>query len=205
MPTDARYRTLLRVYGYAGHDANVTVTFRNDATGALLATRALTTQSGYAQLPIDVTSAPRLRVQVTAETSLIWAFVSVTNNATQQVTTIAPAFTTTALALPAVLTLGHWGGLVCVDVTSTNVRVSAGCGFGSFPTPAVEPDGHFEADGTLGIGGGPIPPDPIAPPAHFSGVVQGTSMILTARSGANTYGPWIVKLGDLRPCAPPCP
>jgi hypothetical protein len=205
VPADARYRTLLRIYGYAGHDVNATVTFRNDATGELLGTRALTMQSGYAQLPIDVTSAPRLRVQVTAESSLIWAFVSVTNNTTQQVTTITPTFTTNAVALPATLVPGHWGGNVCVDVTSTIVRISAGCGFGSFATPTVGPDGHFEADGTFGISIGPTPPNPITPPAHFSGLIQGTSMTLTARGGSQTYGPWNVQLGDPTPCAPPCP
>jgi hypothetical protein len=204
VPADARYRTLLRVYGYAGHDTTATVTFRDDATGALLATRTLTTQAGYAQLPIDVTGAPRLRVQVTAAASLLWAFVSVTNNTTQQVTTITPTVTD-AVAPPAALVPGHWGGNVCVDVTSTIVRVSAGCGFGSFPTPAVGADGRFEADGTFGISVGPAPPNPIAPPAHFSGLVQGTSMTLTVRGGSQTYGPWSVQLGDPTPCAGPCP
>lgn len=205
VPTDARYRTLLRVYGYAGHDASVTVAFRNDATDQLLAIRTLRMQSGYVQLPIDVTSAPRLRVQVTSETSPVWAFVSVTNNTTQQVTTIAPAFTD-AVAVPAVLVPGHWGGNgICVDVTSTIVRINAGCGGGSFPTPTVGADGRFEADGTFGIGIGPIPPNPITPPAHFSGLIQGTSMTLTVRSGSQTYGPWSVQLGDPTPCTPPCP
>ena len=204
VPTDARYRTLLRVYGYAGHDAGVTVAFRDDATDKLLDIRALRMQSGYVQLPIDVTSAPRLRVQVTSETSPVWAFVSVTNNTTQQVTTIAPTVTD-AVALPAVLVPGHWGGNVCVDVTSTIVRVSAGCGFGSFPTPTVGADGRFEADGTFGISIGPLPPNPITPPAHFSGLVQGTSMTLTVRGASQTYGPWSVQLGDPTPCAPPCP
>ena len=204
VPSDARYRTLLRVYGYAGHDTPATVTFRNDATGELLATRTLSMQSGYAQLPIDVTAAPRLRLQVTAAASLLWAFVSVTNNATQQVTTITPASPQNAVAPPAVLALGRWGGGACITVTSTQVSVGVGCGGGSFPTPVVSPDGHFEADGTFGISIGPPPPGP-PPAAHFSGLIQGTSMTVMVRSGSQTYGPWTARLGDPTPCALPCP
>ncbi len=205
VPADARYRTLLRVYGYAGHDTNATVTFRNDATGELLGTRALTMQSGYAQLPIDVTSASRLRLQVTADSSLIWTFVSITNNVTQQVTTITPTFTTNAVAVPAILTTGHWGGNgVCVEVSNTGIGATDGCAFGAFPTPAVGADGHFEADGTL-TSGGPAPPPGPPPPAHFSGVVQGTSMTLTVRTGTRTVGPWTVQFGNPAPCGPFCP
>ena len=205
VPTDARYRTLLRVYGYAGHDTNVTVAFRNDATGEFLGSRTLTLQSGYAQLLIDLTSPERLRVHVTAESALIWAFVSVTNNTTQQVTTITPTFTTNAVALPATLTTGHWGANgVCVEVTNTGVSATNGCAFGNFPTPAVGADGHFEADGTLTSGGAAPPPGP-PPPAHFSGVVQGTSMTLTIRVGSTTFATWTVQFGNLTPCGPFCP
>lgn len=205
VPNDARYRTLLRVYGYAGHDANATVAFRDDATGVLLDTRTLTMVSGYAQMPIDITGPARLRVQVTASTSLLWAFVSITNNTTQQVTTIVPGIVAEAVAPSAVLTAGHWGGSVCVDVRDTDVRVGAGCGSGSFPTPSVAPDGHFEADGSFFFSIGPPPPPPVHAPAHFSGVVQGTTMVLTVRADTTTYGPWTVKLGDTTPCAQPCP
>jgi hypothetical protein len=200
VPADARYRTLLRVYGYGGNDANATVTFRDDATGEFLGSRTLLLQSGYAQIPMEAVR-PRVRVQVTAETSLVWAFVSVTNNSTQQVTTITPAVTPAAVALPSTLTPGRWAGSgACVNI-GVNVSVVAGCWSGSFPLPAVSPDGHFEADGTL-TGGGPVPINP--PEAHFSGVVQGTSLTLTARSGANTVGPWTVQLGDPTPCGPRC-
>jgi IPT/TIG domain len=206
VPADARYRTLLRVYGYGASDTTVTIAFRDDATGELLGSRTLAMQAGYAQLPIDATR-PRIRVQVTAESSLIWAFVSITNNTTQQVTTITPTFTANAVALPAALTNGHWGANGnCVDVSNAGVSVSAsdGCAFGGFPKPTVGADGHFEADGTLFSGGVSPPPGP-PPSAHFSGVVQGTSMTLTARSGARTFGPWTVQFGNLSPCGPFCP
>ena len=211
LPTDARYRTLLRVYGYSALDTNATIAFRDDATGEFLGSRTLLLQSGNAQLPIDAFAGahPRLRVQVTADSLLIWAFVSITNNVTQQVTTITPTFTTNAVAVPAALTIGHWGsnlseGGICIDVTNGGVRTSDGCAFGNFPTPAVGADGHFEADGTL-VSGGVAPPPGPPPPAHFSGVVQGTSMTLTARSGARTLGPWTVQFGNPSPCGPICP
>ena len=201
VPADARYRSLLRVYGYGANDSSVTVAFRDDATGEFLGSRTLLLQSGYAQLPMEGTR-PRLRVHVTAETSVIWAFASVTNNGTQQVTTITPTFTPAAVALPAALTPGRWAANgVCMNVTSTNVTFTAGCWSGSFPIPSVSFDGHFEADGTL-TGGGPVPVEP--PPAHFSGVVQGTSLTITARSGDKTVGPWTVQLGDPTPCGPRC-
>ena len=209
VPTDARYRTLLRVYGYGTFDTGVTVSFRDDATGELLGTRTLQLQSGYVQTPIDSFAGthPKLRVQVTADASLIWAFVAITNNATQQVTTITPTFTN-AVALPATLANGHWGsnlseGGVCIDVSDAGVKTNSGCAFGNFPKPVVGADGHFEADGTLVTGGVAQPPPP--PPAHFSGVVQGTSMTLSARTSAGTFGPWTVQFGNPSPCGPLCP
>jgi len=207
VPTDARYRTLLRVYGYSALDTNATVTFRDDATGEFLGSQTLLLQAGYAQIPIEgFTGAhPRLRAQVTADASLIWAFVAITNNVTQQVTTITPTFTANAVAFPAFLTTGHWGANgVCVEVSNTGVSATNGCAFGNFPTPAVGADGHFEADGTLTFGG-PAPLPGPSPPAHFSGVVQGTSMTLTIRSGSTTIGPWTVQFGNLTPCGPFCP
>lgn len=210
VPTDARYRTLLRVYGYDALSTSVTATVRDDATGELLGTRSLQLQSGYVQTPIDSFAGvhPKLRVQVTADASLIWAFVAITNNTTQQVTTITPTFTPNAVALPATLANGHWGsnlseGGVCIDVSDTGVKTNSGCAFGNFPKPVVGADGHFEADGTLVTGGVAQPPPP--PPAHFSGVVQGTSMTLTARTQTSTYGPWTVQFGNPSPCGPLCP
>ena len=200
VPGDARYRTLLRVYTYDGNDTNLTITFRDDATGEFLSARTLQLQAGYTQLPLEALR-PRQRVQVTTETSLIWAFVSVTNNTTQQVTTVTPAFAPSAVALPSTLAPGRWAGNgACITVGAT-VTVTVGCWNGSFPLPAVSPDGHFEVDGTLYVGG-PVPINP--PDAHFSGVVQGTSLTITARSGTNTAGPWTVQLGDPTPCGPRC-
>ena len=201
VPADARYRALLRVYGYGATDTNVTVSFRDDATGEFLGSQTFPLQSSYAQLPIAATR-PRIRVQVTADMSLIWAFVSITNNTTQQVTTITPAIAPTAVAEPAVLTPGRWAGNgACVNVTGTTVTVTAGCLGGTFPLPQLSADGHFEVDGTLTFGG-PVPANP--PPGHFSGVVQGNALTLTAVSSDRTFGPFTVRLGDPTPCGPAC-
>jgi hypothetical protein len=116
VPTDSRYRTLLRVYGYRADADNVSVLIRDNDTGAIIDTRAFLLQGGapgglftptapgYAQLALDAIVSPlaashaRVRVEVTA-TDLappfltappIWAFVAITNNTTQQVTTITP-------------------------------------------------------------------------------------------------------------------
>ncbi|HKS23187.1 MAG TPA: IPT/TIG domain-containing protein [Thermoanaerobaculia bacterium] len=201
VPADARYRALLRVYGYGTNDANVTLTFRDDETGEIVGTRTLALQSGYAQVPVEGVR-PRIRVQATAETSLIWAFVSVTNNTTQQVTTITPTVTPAAVALPATLAPGRWAASgVCVNVTNTTVNITAGCFNGSFAVPSIGTDGRFEMDGTFYFAG----PAPINPPAaHFSGVVQGTTLTITAKSGDKTIGSWTVQLGDPTPCGPRC-
>ncbi|HEY6137104.1 MAG TPA: IPT/TIG domain-containing protein [Thermoanaerobaculia bacterium] len=201
VPADARYRALLRVYGYGTNDANVALTFRDDDTGEIVGSRTLALQSGYAQIPVEGVR-PRIRVQATAASSLIWAFVSITNNTTQQVTTITPTVTPAAVALPATLAPGRWAASgICVTVTNTTVQVTAGCFKGSFPLPSVGGDGRFEVDGTLTVGG-PSPINP--PPAHFSGVVQGDTLTITAKSGDKTVGPWTVRLGDPTPCGPLC-
>jgi hypothetical protein len=111
VPSDARYRTLLRLYGYS-RDTTVRIDVRDDADGALLLTREAALASGlpvtgsdapaapaYAQVALDSLTTPfagahpRLRVVVSATGDAadpLWAFISVTNNTTQQVTTVTP-------------------------------------------------------------------------------------------------------------------
>jgi len=112
VPADSRYRTLLRVYGYNASDTPVRVDISDDATGEALATHEALLISGlssvgpdapaapsYAQIALDPLLAPfaathpRIHLEVTSTFDPpppLWAFVSVTNNATQQVTTITP-------------------------------------------------------------------------------------------------------------------
>jgi len=76
------------------------------------------------------------------------------------------------------MTLGVWtDGSVCLTVGTEACEVTAGCGHGQFPRPIVRADGTFEAEGTYRIEIGPVGIDP-APPAHFSGVVDGSKLTL---------------------------
>ncbi len=113
VPADSRYRTLLRVYAYNGYDTPVRVDLRDDASGELLGSVSALLQSGlppavpgtppnapaYAQIALDPVLTPiaaaHPRVRVEAISTLtpappLWAFVAITNNTTQQVTTITP-------------------------------------------------------------------------------------------------------------------
>ena len=74
--------------------------------------------------------------------------------------------------------VGVWtDGSVCLTVGMQACEVTAGCGHGQFPRPIVRADGTFEADGTYRIEIGPVGIDP-APPAHFSGAVDGSKLTL---------------------------
>jgi IPT/TIG domain len=101
IPTDARFRDTLRIYGYIG-DTVATVRIIDETNGAVLASTELNvakTQDPTSYPPFaQITSlrdafpqiASRETVGVEVEASLIWAFVAVTNNETQHVTVIAP-------------------------------------------------------------------------------------------------------------------
>ena len=108
VPTDSRFRTMLRVYdfdGAADDQVRVRIYAANDQ--AVLADSIVTLRSpsglpeaipGYAQIGNltdtypQLLSADRLRIEITPVTPGVrfWAFVSVTNNDTQHVTTITP-------------------------------------------------------------------------------------------------------------------
>lgn len=106
VPTDPRFRTMLRMYDFDGatdHQVQVRIYAANDQT--VLAESTVTLRSpnaglapGYAQLGNltdtypQLVSADRLRIEITPVTPGVrfWAFVSVTNNDTQHVTTITP-------------------------------------------------------------------------------------------------------------------
>ncbi|HYH07288.1 MAG TPA: IPT/TIG domain-containing protein [Thermoanaerobaculia bacterium] len=106
IPTDARYRATLRVYSDSAISQAARLRVYSMATGVLLDDRAisLTGQDqeiaalfplhpAYAQIdPLTAAvrgAAERVRLEVSADTP-VWAMVSVTNNETQQVTTITP-------------------------------------------------------------------------------------------------------------------
>jgi hypothetical protein len=227
-PTDARFRTLLRVYGYNASNQEVTIRLRDDVTGELLDTRTIELFSGsldvtnpplapaYGQLSLEGILAPfaalhrQVRVEIAASApsgAPLWGFVAVTNNATEQVTTITPAIVTSAVSIPTpgTLAVGHWGGPdSCVDVTAAQVTLSLQCALDTFPYPSIGSDGRFEADGSVQSLSGPILP-PVA--AHFSGILQGSSLTLTIRVGTSVSSPITVQLGSPGACAgfSPCP
>src|ERR1700737_4438037 len=73
---------------------------------------------------------------------------------------------------------GRWiAANACLSVTDTGCNLVVGCGHGQFPRPTIRADGTFDVDGTYRIEVGPISIDP-APPAHFSGSVTGSRLIL---------------------------
>jgi hypothetical protein len=76
------------------------------------------------------------------------------------------------------LALGRWtGGGACLAVAEQGCNLTVGCGHGQFARPTVRRDGTFDIDGTYRIEVGPIGITP-APPAHFAGTVDGSTVIL---------------------------
>ena len=87
------------------------------------------------------------------------------------------------------MTIGVWtSGGACLTVATDTCDLTAGCGHGQFPRPIVHADGTFEADGTYRIEIGPVSIDP-APPAHFSGVVDGARLTLKVVPSGSTLPP----------------
>jgi hypothetical protein len=199
IPTDARFRSTLRVYAYdARNFGPVTFRVRDNADGTLLATVpvALNASKGEqdlfpaaAQLSLDSIIAPlrshaRLRIDIADSDAVrpIWAFVSITNNQTQEITLVTPQ-PSGAAATPEKLPLGWWissgGNLIFVGEAESNVYL--GCRFGTFKTPSsLDSDGRFQTTGSLSgpgpvqIGGGT--------PLIFEGRIADGWLNLTIRS-----------------------
>ncbi len=189
---------------------------RDDATDALLSSQTLTLDGSlngsdvlYLQLPISAAqSSPVLRVEVTTTSPndpLIWAFLTLTNNTTENVTTITPSIGIAPESPSTVLTGGHWAHAGnCANISSPgNVQVTyGGCSFGTVSIQNIDADGHFEADGSLSHGGVCcFPPES----AHFSGLVANGTLTMTIRTATQTLGPFTLIYGSTEPCAPLCP
>ncbi|HYC88091.1 MAG TPA: IPT/TIG domain-containing protein [Thermoanaerobaculia bacterium] len=108
VPTDPRYRALLRIYGDSAEERFVTVTVYPMSGDEPLERRTVYVERGVGmyddpEFPFvsafgrldPITEAvrasghSRVRIHIEAATRQ-WAFVSITNNATQQVTTVTP-------------------------------------------------------------------------------------------------------------------
>jgi hypothetical protein len=219
VPTDQRFRTTLRIYDDTNVFLTATVVIRDDASGDVL-TSMQVPLSPYAQLTLDSTLAPlasavpRVRLEITSQAVgvsssqpiPIWAFVSVTNNITQEVTTITPS-PIPSIAPVSALAQGHWaGGGNCVDVTATNVNLRFGCAVGGFNRPLAIQNGHFEADGVYQITPGAPPPEPIpSQSAHYSGTLSGNDLLLVVTLGTTPAFAIHVTFGSTEACFPPCP
>jgi hypothetical protein len=210
IPNDSRYRVLLRIYGY-GSNAAVIVRTRDAAAGFLLDEKTVAMNGSapsYVQMPIGAApTSASVRVEVTTANAIdppIWGFITLTNNVTENVTTITPN-TGIAPTVPAAVTLakGHWGHAgFCMTVSSLVINVTYTCEFGSFPPPVIDPDGHFEVDGTYIPVGGAFPKQGSSQQgvAHYSGLVRGTNLTLVIRTESGSLGPLALQFGSTDPC-----
>jgi len=107
IPTDSRFRLLLRVYEVNATHAEFALRVYDDSTGEQVDERILTLmappqgtphfQPAYAQVSdlashSELTSGGTLRIEIQPLTagSAFWAFISITNNDTQEFTVITP-------------------------------------------------------------------------------------------------------------------
>ena len=106
-----------------------------------------------------------------------------------------------------ILPAGRWtGNNGCLSVAVDGCDLVVGCGHGQFPSPVVHADGMFEVSGTYRIEVGPISIDP-APPATFSGVVKGQTMLITVTPSDRSVVPasYVLQLTNASgKCAVPC-
>lgn len=212
IPTDSRYRLTLRIYSTGVAEARVhTIAFPSQAELAVqdvplttppTLSQGLNLSPAYARMTLPlITTADRIRLkidQILAGGSPIFAFLTVTNNDTQQVTAITPQPTQIGTALPN----GHWASSgMCFDNDGAAAKVIYGCSSGNFPPPVVL-GGEFDTDGTWTTSIGPAV---TTIPAHLSGTVNGESLIVTIRTGTGVIGPVTVQLGNQGPCGATCP
>lgn len=99
VPLDPRFRVKLRVYAFDTDETNATVTITNPETHAVKLrsvvplTRPCDTCASYGELDLQTGDTNEsVAISITApEGSHAWAFATVTNNSTQQVTVVTPA------------------------------------------------------------------------------------------------------------------
>jgi hypothetical protein len=99
---------------------------------------------------------------------------------------------------------GRWiGENVCLTVTDTGCTLVAGCGEGAFSRPIIRTNGTFEVDGTYRVQIGPMSLEPA--PAHFTGSVAGSMLILTVvPSGSSPAATHSMTRAGPGTCVNPC-
>src|SRR5437764_11133638 len=101
---------------------------------------------------------------------------------------------------------GRWtGDGGCLSIADEGCSLAVGCGHGQFPRPTLRADGSFDIDGTYRIEVGPVTINP-APPAHFSGSVSGSRLILTVVPTGTALQPASYSMTRSTPgtCPIPC-
>lgn len=198
IPTDPRFRATLRIYAYdATNCGPVTLRVRDNADGALLATVPVAlavdhalpeTFPASAQVSLDPIIAPlrdhpRLRIDLADSDAVrpIWAFASITNNQTQEITLVTPQ-SSGAAATPEKIPLGWWtnaaGQLILTGDTESKAYLD--CRIGTFKAPpSLDRDGRFQTTGSLS---GPGPVQISEPPLNFEGRIADGWLNLTIRS-----------------------
>ncbi len=105
------------------------------------------------------------------------------------------------------LPAGRWtGDNGCLSVAVDGCDLVVGCGHGQFPAPVIHADGMFEVSGTYRVEVGPIRIDP-APPAIFSGIVKGQTLLITVTPSDRSVVPasYVLHLTNASgKCAVPC-
>ncbi len=99
VPLDPRFRVKLRIYAFDTEETNATVTIMNPETHSVKPsrvvqlTRPCDTCASYGELDLQTGDTnERVAIYITApEGSYAWAFATITNNSTQQVTVVTPA------------------------------------------------------------------------------------------------------------------
>jgi hypothetical protein len=175
IPTDARFRSTLRVYAYDTRNFGpVTLRVRDSADGTLLATVPVALNApapeaqdlfpAAAKLSLDsiiapLRSHPRLRIDIADSDAIrpIWGFVSITNNQTQEITLVTPQPSGAAVT-PEKIPSGSWTGPAFLSVDENETKLFMTCYLATFKTPLLDSDGRFTTKGLLAGGVGPPPP-----------------------------------------------
>ena len=105
------------------------------------------------------------------------------------------------------LPTGRWAGDgACLTVAVDGCDLVVGCGHGQFAQPDVHADGTFAVNGTYRIEVGPISINP-APPATFSGVLSGHTLMLSVAPSESLPPPgsYVLQLTNgTGKCSVPC-
>ena len=215
VPAGPGTRVLLRIYGLprspaaAAPAAEVRI---QKEDGTLILQSSIPLSAGdcgdpqrcpdFAQvlLPAGATD-ERRRIDVSNDLSgeRIWAFASITNNATQELTLVTPNASPAGPARATTLAVGHWGGdRSCLEVTSNGVTLVEAGDTTRFPNPVLS-SGTFDVDGLI-TGCSPIAPAK-GDPVHLSGEVADDTVTITISGPSGmVMGPFTMKFAGSQPC-----